>query len=134
MRAAWRILRWRLTIVVTAMTWSGSVAWRMPRKNPRAMMDSKVPIYFESEANTRETVRQRSNDSRDPATPSPVLAENLKKSMFGRTAWRLRLAAVPSRFYNVGDRGESDALLPNIPGRNCLCPGPRHSSLNLLYE
>jgi hypothetical protein len=26
---------------VTAMTWSGSVAWRMPRKNPTARMDRK---------------------------------------------------------------------------------------------
>src|SRR5258708_10591233 len=78
------------------MKWSGSGAWRMPRKNPSAMMDSKVPIYFESEANARETVRQRSNDSRDPATPLPVLAENLKKFMFSRTTWRLRLEEGPN--------------------------------------
>src|SRR2546425_2077539 len=38
------MLRWRLTIVVTAMTWSGSVAWRIPRKKPSAMMESKVII------------------------------------------------------------------------------------------
>ena len=45
-KAACRMLRWRLTIVVTAMTWSGSVAWRMPRKNPRAMMEMRVIILF----------------------------------------------------------------------------------------
>src|SRR6266478_4418426 len=38
------MLRWRLTMVVTAMTWSGSVAWRMPRKKPSAMTESRVII------------------------------------------------------------------------------------------
>ena len=32
--AAPPVVRWRVTMVVTAMTWSGSVACRMPRKNP----------------------------------------------------------------------------------------------------
>src|SRR4051812_12983245 len=32
-------------MVVTAITWSGSVAWRMPRKKPTAMMENK-PINF----------------------------------------------------------------------------------------
>jgi hypothetical protein len=40
--AAFRRLRWWLTIVVTAMTWSGSVAWRIPRKNPTAIMEKKL--------------------------------------------------------------------------------------------
>jgi len=30
-----RKLRWRLTMVAMATTWSGSVACRMPRRNPR---------------------------------------------------------------------------------------------------
>jgi len=34
-RPALLMLRCRLTIVLTAMTWSASVAWRIPRKNPR---------------------------------------------------------------------------------------------------
>ena len=38
-------LRCRLTMVVTAMTWSGSVACRIPRKNPSAMMEKKLTIY-----------------------------------------------------------------------------------------
>jgi hypothetical protein len=37
-------------------------------------------------------VRQRSKDSEYPAIPSPVLADNFKKSMFVRT----------NRFYNSG--------------------------------
>ena len=37
-------------IVVTAMTWSGSVAWRIPRKKPRAMMEKKVTIYSQTAA------------------------------------------------------------------------------------
>ena len=44
--AAFEILRSRLTMVVTAITWSGSVAWRMPRKNPRAMMERKAIRVF----------------------------------------------------------------------------------------
>src|SRR5579864_7042032 len=40
--AAFSRLRWRLTIVVTAITWSGSVAWRMPRKNPTATIERKL--------------------------------------------------------------------------------------------
>ena len=40
--AAFSRLRWRLTIVVTATTWSGSVAWRIPRKNPTAIIDRKL--------------------------------------------------------------------------------------------
>jgi hypothetical protein len=42
MKAAWLTLLWRATIVVTAITWSGSVAWRMPRKKPKATMESKL--------------------------------------------------------------------------------------------
>src|SRR5215470_9576505 len=38
------MLRWRLTIVVTAITWSGSVAWRMPRKNPSAIIERRLTI------------------------------------------------------------------------------------------
>ena len=38
------IVRWRATMVVTAMTWSGSVAWRIPKKKPSAMMESKLII------------------------------------------------------------------------------------------
>src|ERR1700704_3029802 len=41
------MLRWRLTMVVTAVTWSGSVAWRMPRKKPRVIMESRVIICFQ---------------------------------------------------------------------------------------
>ena len=41
-RAALRIERCRLTIVPMAMTWSGSVAWRIPRKKPRETIDISV--------------------------------------------------------------------------------------------
>jgi hypothetical protein len=44
--AAGRMLLWRLAIVVTAMTWSGSVAGRMPRKKPSARMESSGVISF----------------------------------------------------------------------------------------
>src|SRR5215467_11071600 len=44
-QAARLILFCRLTMVVTAITWSGSVACRMPRKNPMAMMERKLIIY-----------------------------------------------------------------------------------------
>src|ERR1700682_2655300 len=37
-------------MVVTAITWSGSVAWRIPRKNPTARMESKVTMYSTSVA------------------------------------------------------------------------------------
>src|SRR5581483_10471110 len=37
-------------MVLTAITWSGSVAWRMPRKNPMAMMDSKPIMFFTASA------------------------------------------------------------------------------------
>src|SRR5579871_114926 len=40
-RLSWR---WRVTMVVTAITWSGSVAWRIPRKNPTAIIEKKLPM------------------------------------------------------------------------------------------
>src|SRR5580658_8611672 len=43
-RPACRMLRCRLTMVVTAMTWSGSVAWRMPSRNPTPITVSKFTI------------------------------------------------------------------------------------------
>ena len=42
-RAARASFGWRVTIVETAMTWSGSVACRIPRKNPTASIE-RVPI------------------------------------------------------------------------------------------
>src|SRR5581483_7523298 len=44
--------RCRQTIVVTAMTWSGSVAWRTPRKNPRRRTDRTVvtPVLYRTSA------------------------------------------------------------------------------------
>jgi hypothetical protein len=33
-------------LVVTAMTWSGSVAWRIPWKNPTARMERKLTMYL----------------------------------------------------------------------------------------
>jgi hypothetical protein len=59
-------------------------------------MDSKVPIYFESAAEVRANVRQRSKDSVYPGIPPTVLPDNLKKSMFARTAWMLGLAVAPT--------------------------------------
>ena len=44
--AARLTLFWRLTMVDTAITWSGSVAWRMPRKNPMAIMERKLIILL----------------------------------------------------------------------------------------
>jgi hypothetical protein len=41
--AALRIERCRLTIVEMAITWSASVAWRIPRKNPTASSEMVVP-------------------------------------------------------------------------------------------
>src|SRR6185503_757631 len=41
-RAAVRRRRSRLTMVPTAITWSGSVAWRIPRKNPRTARGRSV--------------------------------------------------------------------------------------------
>src|SRR6266542_4147666 len=38
MRAALQALRCRLTIVATAMTWSGSIACRIPRRSPSRMI------------------------------------------------------------------------------------------------
>jgi hypothetical protein len=43
---AFTIERSRLTIVDTAITWSGSVACRIPRKNPIARMAN--PLVIES--------------------------------------------------------------------------------------
>jgi len=43
------MVRCRATIVVTAITWSGSVAWRIPRKKPKATIGSK-PIMFIKDA------------------------------------------------------------------------------------
>jgi hypothetical protein len=40
-RAALPSFRSRLTMVVTAITWSGSVAWRIPRTNPKSAMGRK---------------------------------------------------------------------------------------------
>src|SRR5260370_41796545 len=42
MSPALAIERWRLTIVDTAITWSGSVACRIPRKNPMVRMASPL--------------------------------------------------------------------------------------------
>ena len=44
MMPACPMLRWRLTIVETAITWSGSVAWRMPRRNPRPITASRLEV------------------------------------------------------------------------------------------
>jgi len=44
------IVQWRATIVVTAMTWSGSLAWRIPRKKAGAMMESKLIIATKVQA------------------------------------------------------------------------------------
>src|ERR1700756_5421873 len=46
MKAALAMERSRLTIVETAMTWSGSVAWRMPRKKPIARMANPLVMVF----------------------------------------------------------------------------------------
>ncbi len=61
--AAPRIERWRATIVEMAMTWSASVAWRMPRKNPSASSESVVPKSRKREDNLDRFLR------RDEATP-----------------------------------------------------------------
>src|SRR5579864_3583211 len=45
-RAARLAFRCWLTIVLTAITWSGSVACRIPRKNPITMMESNPIIRF----------------------------------------------------------------------------------------
>jgi hypothetical protein len=41
------MLRWRLTMVETAITWSGSVAWRMPRTNPKPIAASKFTMLLD---------------------------------------------------------------------------------------
>src|SRR5258708_28939663 len=46
MKAALAMERSRLTIVETAMTGSGSVAWRMPRKKPIARMANPLVMVF----------------------------------------------------------------------------------------
>src|ERR1700693_1865164 len=46
MSAAFGMERSRLTIVETAMTWSGSVAWRMPSRNPMVKMARPLVIVF----------------------------------------------------------------------------------------
>jgi hypothetical protein len=66
-------------------------------------MDSKGPIYFETAAKTRETVRQRTSDSRYPAIPSPVLTDNLKKSLVLPSRPAVATCGGPVRFYNSGD-------------------------------
>jgi hypothetical protein len=54
------------------MTWSGSVAWRMPRKKPRAIMESSVIIYPGTAAEAREGMRRFSRSSRYSVIPSPT--------------------------------------------------------------
>ena len=46
---ALRMERSRLTMVETAMTWSGSVACRMPRKKPNARMANPLPMSMHRE-------------------------------------------------------------------------------------
>src|ERR1700739_4834740 len=46
MKAALAMERSRLTIVETAMTWSGSVAWRMRRTRPIASMANPLVIVI----------------------------------------------------------------------------------------
>ena len=45
--AAWLIFRYRETMVVTAITWSGSVACRIPKKKPSATMESRLIIFVQ---------------------------------------------------------------------------------------
>ena len=44
MRAAPHAVFWRVTIVATAMTWSGSVACRIPSSNPSTMIGRLVMV------------------------------------------------------------------------------------------
>src|SRR5882762_545618 len=62
MKAALAIERSRLTMVETAMTWSGSVAWRIPKKKPIARMAN--PLVMVLAASCRCVSRRNSS----PAT------------------------------------------------------------------
>jgi hypothetical protein len=53
------MLRWRLTMVVTAMTWSGSVAWRMPSRNPTPITVSKFTMCAIKETNRNYITRRQ---------------------------------------------------------------------------
>src|SRR5437867_2921589 len=75
----------RVTIVLTAITWSGSVAWRIPRKKPRAMSESTVVmapssvergdgaprVDGEREADGDDERRRRQLQPADPASAQP---------------------------------------------------------------
>src|SRR6267142_4273424 len=62
MKAALAMERSRLTMVETAMTWSGSVAWRIPKKKPIARMAN--PLVMVLAASCRCVSRRNSS----PAT------------------------------------------------------------------
>src|SRR6266404_1658922 len=59
MKAALAMERSRLTMVETAMTWSGSVAWRIPRKKPIARMAN--PLVMVHAASCRGVSRRNSS-------------------------------------------------------------------------
>src|SRR5439155_25331742 len=68
MSAAAPTRRCRATMVVTAITWSGSVACRMPRKKPRRTIDTGVATPFSSSGPRAQEprLRERVGDDQEP--------------------------------------------------------------------
>src|SRR5260370_6995086 len=84
-------------MVVIAMTWSASVAWRIPRKKPSAMMESRVPIYRSAAAAARERRPWRSRHSRLSVIPPPLLSDRLKTSLPRAPFGCAKLQGLPGR-------------------------------------
>src|SRR5207249_7337322 len=81
MSDAWRIDRCPLTMVLTAITWSGSVACRIPKKKPTAMTARKVTMLERSQ---KPEVRMKLVDCavREQAAMPPGADSNRRQAEF----------------------------------------------------
>ncbi len=67
---------WRLTMVDTATTWSGSVEWRIPRNNPRRITVTKGTRLLSERKPLAAVCQMGADDRAEAAIPAPNITMN----------------------------------------------------------
>src|ERR1700722_694997 len=113
------MLRCRLTMVVTAMTWSGSVAWRMPSRNPTPITVSKFTIWVveaEPELYHRRSTTPALFDRHFRPLPSAVTFNRRFRPSF-RGAFFFSKKLVPFEHILLGDHALQLAKIGTVDNR-----------------